>query len=176
MIKLLLSAIMLAYSAQAADRVTSVEDLAAYLRIDSFLMNPASGESDTYECIVPYVNKTKRHSQLYVISEQLNKTILQFDPSSNMLLKIFAQDVTGDGHVDLISEWTHGNAMQLAIHTLGPVPKLVFLKAYRYGMSIYDDQDFKTRIRILSGSGIGQKVTTEEYIWSKEKSEFIVDK
>jgi hypothetical protein len=177
MINLILFSIgILASSAQVSGRVISVDNVAAYLRVDAFLLNAVSGDSDTYECIVQYADKARQHSTLNVISQQSNKIILRFDPSGNSLVKIFPQDVTGDGHVELVTEWTHGNDLQLIIHTLGPVPKLIFSKAYRYGMSICQDSDFRTRIRVISGPGIGKKATVEEYIWSNEKSEFILDR
>jgi hypothetical protein len=159
---------------QTAESGRQLENLVSYMRLDAAILNTKGSDSDTYECFVKYADKARGHSRLNVYRNKDNKPFIIFDPSYNSLIKIFSQDVTNDGQIELVSEWTHGNAFQLAIHALHPTPKLIFLKSYRYGMSICLDSNLNTRIKIFSGSGIGKKIIVEEYIWSQNKGEFVL--
>jgi hypothetical protein len=55
------------------------------------------------------------------------------------------------------------------------MPKLIFANAYRYGLSLCRGPDFKTRIQVVSGPGVNANVVVEEYVWSIQKSEFVLD-
>jgi hypothetical protein len=158
-----------------APQTTPAGDLAAYLLVDANLLNASSGDSNSYECFVQFTDKARRHSRLRVLNAQTKGTVLEFDPFYNSLIRIFPEDVTNDGHVELISEWTHGNNFQVAIHTFWPTPKLIFQKSYRYGISFCTGPDLKARIQVTSGSSVEANITVEELLWSAERSEFVLE-
>jgi hypothetical protein len=175
MIYLLCLIVFLGNPWQVATQTASTENLAAYLLVDAYLVNASSGDPNSYECYVSFTDKARRHSRLAVLNAQTKRTVLEFNPSDNSLIRIFPEDVTNDGHVELISEWTHGNDFQVAIHTFWPVPKLIFEKSYRYGISFCSGPDLKTRIQVISGSGVNANIRVEEFLWSNQKSEFVLE-
>ena len=129
----------------------------------------------SYNCVVKYIDDSRTHSMLYVYDALTDREVLNFDPSYNYMLRAYALDVNADGVPDLVSEWTHGNALQVTIHSLAPKPVLMFHKIYRFAISFVTvPPELETKIVVVSGEGVQGPYTSSTYIWSRASREFVV--
>jgi len=167
-----LNVAFLAALAIAEPAAFAKEDVLAYLRLPSILKS-----DQALECWVRVIDPSRDLAALEINDQASGRALLQFDPDHNQFIRFYPLDVTGDGVDELITFWTHGVVLQLAIFSLTPEVKLLFQMPFRHDVTFETKYvpHLKTILRIFSGDSNFGNITVENYVWSNEQGTFICE-
>lgn len=164
--------LMISGPASYGQQVELSDDTVAYLILEQ--------KDRRVKCWVKIIDPVRRFAQLVIkdTSDPLAEPLI-FDPDFNHLKRMFSLDLTRDDQDELVSVWTHGNATQLAVHTLEPRARLVFRAVFRHDVDIETNASTGERTIALLSSDTGgseAEILVRRFIWSSSEKSFVEKK